>query len=641
MWYAFIRYLKSGGPTFLIAFAVLSSPSFSQEKIITDSLSIYRQGNINYAPVGKSVINGIYRPGFPSLPVPVKAGLLKNSPVFLDSLKSKASKYLITRALYDLIIVSDETVDGVLHSGSSDLGYRKYSGKHIRNIEIRRLDVFGTNINSPYSSNPSREDILLNRTHLNTNEFIIRKNLLFAEGDTVSPLLLSDNERILRHLPYIDDSRILIIPVSGNEVDIVVVTKDVYSLGVSFDYNSITKGKLGLIEKNTLGMGHEFIMEFPYNSDLTNSPGFGLRYNIDNIAKTFINLNLFYYVGLGNKTYGFSLTRKLVSSTTKYAGGISNRELISYKNGNEDRRFNLQDYWMSRSFLINKTRVNRIIVGARYTNNDNFDNPFQFPDPLQYKDNYNIVLGSIAYSAQKYHKTNLIYGYGRTEDIPYGGLLNLTVGKEIQDAGDRVYTSASISLGHSVRNLGYFFTSAGISTFFNKKETEQGLLLVRTSYFSNLDNVGRYRLRTFVNIDYTRGFDRKEEEALSFVRKNGFSGFRNDSVSGEQRLAFGLESVLFSPSKIYGFRFAFFAFADFGYLFGTNEFVYEGVTLSSIGLGVRVRNDNLILNTLQIRIGFFPNLPAYSKANYFTVSGEQLLKPDNFDPGPPGLLPYR
>ena len=36
---------------------------------------------------------------------------------------------------------------------------------------------------------------LLNKTHVNTNEKIIRKNLLFSEGDTISPLTLSDNER--------------------------------------------------------------------------------------------------------------------------------------------------------------------------------------------------------------------------------------------------------------------------------------------------------------------------------------------------------------------------------------------------------------------------------------------------------------
>jgi hypothetical protein len=98
---------------------------------------------------------------------------------------------------------------------------------------------------------------------------------------------------------------------------------------------------------------------------------------------------------------------------------------------------------------------------------------------------------------------------------------------------------------------------------------------------------------------------------------------------------------LFSPFNFYGFKFAVFGFADLGYLFGTNEFVGSGEYLSAIGLGIRIRNDNLILNTLQIRLGFFPNLPLYSSVNHLFVSGEQLLKPYNFEPGPPSTLPFR
>ncbi len=90
----------------------------------------------------------------------------------------------------------------------------------------------------------------MNKTHFNTNENIIRKNLLFSEGDTISPLILSDNERILRQLPYIDDARIIVVPVSDDEADIVVYTKDVYSLGGSFTYNGLKKGNVSVFDKN-------------------------------------------------------------------------------------------------------------------------------------------------------------------------------------------------------------------------------------------------------------------------------------------------------------------------------------------------------------------------------------------------------
>jgi hypothetical protein len=76
-------------------------------------------------------------------------------------------------------------------------------------------------------------------------------------------------------------------------------------------------------------------------------------------------------------------------------------------------------------------------------------------------------------------------------------------------------------------------------------------------------------------------------------------------------------------------------------LSGTNVISGNSNIISGIGIGIRIRNDNLVLNTLQVRLGFFPNPPQYSKISNLTVSGEQLLRPSNFDSGPPAIIPFR
>jgi len=152
------------------------------------------------------------------------------------------------------------------------------------------------------------------------------------------------------------------------------------------------------------------------------------------------------------------------------------------------------------------------------------------------------------------------------------------------------------------------------------------------NYFSNLADIGNCKIRNFVYFQYVRGFGRYSNEFLNFIPVNGFSGFKSDTVKGTQRLTVSLESVLFSPVNLYGFRFAFFGFSDFGFLSGTNEVIGRGYSLSSIGLGIRIRNENMVFNTLQIRIGYFPNLPVYSTFNPVIVSGEQLLMPPNLNP---------
>jgi hypothetical protein len=637
-----IKYGKSVGPLILLALLFFNNPIFPQK----NNYPLPVQFNISSARLSDTYILKDSARNSRNKLIPACSIGYNPDLIFYDSLKVKASRHLVTRKLYDFVIVSGQPAPIFRSSESSEASFIKFSGKKIGKIAIQSLNVFGSDINNPSGSKPNKLENLLNKTHLNTNEFIIRNNLLFSEGDTLSPLILSDNERILRQLPYIDDSRIVVIPVSDNEVNIIVLVKDIYSLGVDVQMQSIKKGTVSIFDKNILGIGHEFRFEVPFDAVLPDSPGIGLIYNINNIRRSFINLKINYFTGLGQKTYGFSLGRDLISSTTKYAGGISVREMFTSVDLDTlpepaPLKYNLQDYWIERSFLLKKESVSRLIIGIRYTNNNVFNHPLILHDTYHYLQQYRIYLGTISFSFQKYYKTSMLYAYGRTEDIPYGGLFTLTTGREINEFSKRNYIGGNFSLGKSIGTLGYFYASTGLSSFFTGSKTEQGQFMIRTSYFSNLVYLGTYKIRNFLKADYTRGFDRYLDEHLIFNRDGGFTGFRNDSIGGQQRLTISLESVLFSPHNYYGFRFAFFAFANIGCLFGTNQIISNGELLSALGLGIRIRNDNLLINTIQIRLGFYPNLPLYSKVNNLLFSGEQLLKPDNFDPGPPSTMLYR
>jgi hypothetical protein len=566
--------------------------------------------------------------------------------LFYDSLKVRASKKRFTKELYNAFIVNNDTIYKKRFQGTSDDYYRKFEGKKIRKIVVERLDVFGTNINYPQVDNSNKYDRILNSTHINTNEKIIRKNLLFNEGDRISPLTLSDNERLLRQLPFISDARITVADISDDEVDVVVYTKDVYSLGGEFTYRGFNRGQVSVFDKNILGLGHEFGIDMPYDANKPNSPGFGVHYTANNIRKSFIDLNAFYLNGLGVKTYGFDLSKKLISAKTKYAGGVSIHQMYTTEDLDTlvipgPLKYNLQDYWLSRSFLVNSQSVTRIIIGGRYINNNVFERPVIYPDSYYKLQRYKIYMASAALSIQKYTKTNLIYSYGVTEDVPYGALFKITGGREINEFKNRYYLAGEASYGNKFYNLGYFYIYGGYASYFNQTSTEQGILSLKLNYFSNLLNLRNSRLRNFVQFQYIRGYGRYTDEVLRFITNNGFSGFRNDSISGTQRLHLSLESVLFSKLNLAGFKFAFFGFTDLSYLSGTNQLLGSGITLSSIGLGFRLRNDNLIFNTLQVRFSYFPNPPSLSRISNVTVSGQQLLRPTNFDPGPPAVIPYK
>ena len=196
---------------FSAVLALLTTSVHSQMRSEPDTLI---QINLrDYYILRENLMNfGINWPAdIPNKLIPPSLSDNDRNPLFFDSLNVKASKYLITKKLYDFVVVSNKPSTSNQITGSSEDDYVKYSGKIIRKIEIKRLNVFGTDINNPLVQPSGKMVNILNKTHTNTIERIIRKNLLFTEGDTLSPILLSDNERILRQLPYIDDSRIIVI----------------------------------------------------------------------------------------------------------------------------------------------------------------------------------------------------------------------------------------------------------------------------------------------------------------------------------------------------------------------------------------------------------------------------------------------
>ena len=93
--------------------------------------------------------------------------------------------------------------------------------------------------------------------------------------------------------------------------------------------------------------------------------------------------------------------------------------------------------------------------------------------------------------------------------------------------------------------------------------------------------------------------------------------------------------------NIYGFKLIFFGYAE-GALY-QNRAVEKGFGgfISGIGAGLRIRNDNLVFNTIEIRLGWFPCHPEYSRLDHFSINGEKLLKPPGFSPNAPTIYPYR
>lgn len=568
------------------------------------------------------------------------------SRAFYDSLKVRAERRKLTSLIYDMIIVSPSPPGSAREKMTSTTAYEPYQGRVIRNMEIVRLDAFGHDIDNPQDKTPSRGEKLLNSTYTKTKRFVLRQHLLFRQGDTISPLELADNERLLRELPFIDDARITVVPADSNLVDIAVVVREKYPVGMNVRLDDLKKGSVGLFTRNFAGLGHEMEIIAPYDYNRYNAPGIEVRYAVRNIASSFSDLKLQFSDGLGSTRLGGIFSRDFVTSETKYAWSASVMFTSSSKGIDTmtvpaPLMYTWQDYWASRSFMLDRNSVTRLIVSVRYMHNNVFSRPL-IDDFSYYRlQNYQTLTGSIAISSQRFINTSLIYSYGRTEDIPYGYMLELLGGREKNEFKWRNYGGVTVSYGNFFTGIGYLYAGAGVSAFYNGGSTEQGVVQGSLRYFTPLARAGKSRIRTFMNISYTRGFNRYTDECLYFRDDALIRGFRNDSLSGDTRIALSLEPVLFLPRPVIGFRFALFAFADAGVL-AREGFIEGGYqTIAALGAGVRIRNDQLVLNTLQIRLTWYPFTPPWSEGSWINAASLVKLRPPRFEPAPPGVTPFR
>lgn len=105
---------------------------------------------------------------------------------------------------------------------------------------------------------------MANRLHFRTREDVIRREVLFREGDCYAPEVLLDSERILRSSDYIDDADIYGIRQPDGSYHVIVDTDDEWSTRLEARIDSREGGLAGfrLREDNLLGTGQQLAASY-------------------------------------------------------------------------------------------------------------------------------------------------------------------------------------------------------------------------------------------------------------------------------------------------------------------------------------------------------------------------------------------
>ncbi|HCM77056.1 MAG TPA: hypothetical protein DIS90_11780, partial [Cytophagales bacterium] len=237
--------------------------------------------------------------------------------------------------------------------------------------------------------------------------------------------------------------------------------------------------------------------------------------------------------------------------------------------------------------------------------------------------NRQLALAQLTLFRQDFYKTKYIYGFGRTEDVPYGYAVSLTAGWEKQFGLTRPYLGGEIQ--KSFTNQGTIISlDVQAGGYFRNDETEDISVKTTASYFSKLYDMKIIKVRHSVELGFSKFFDRNIKNPLDINNDNGIQGFTPDSLAGDSRLRARIQALVFTNWKLLGFNFAVVPQFDFAFLAQSNQPVLQGDFFQGYSLGLRTRNENLIFNTVELRGYYYPT--TVESLNHFRINVTASLR---------------
>lgn len=506
--------------------------------------------------------------------------------------------------------------------------FAQYEGKRIRNILLNNIDVFD-------ESNPDENNSLyrfLNKLHINTKPHVIKSQLLFQEGDIVDRKAIQETARILRTRKYLTTAYIVPDAVCDDEIDILVVTQDSWSLEpqVSFSRKADnSESGFALSDDNILGSGNSVVIGYEQTADRNS-----IRYSFANphFLNKPVSVKLSFAETSDGDNSSIYIARPFYSLNTPWATGIQLDDIsevsIIRAGGDVVNEYRHQQVFHEAFFGVathmDEDYTHRLMFGIT-KEEDTF---FEIEKTLMgIPENRKAVYPWVGFQLLRdqfgvYKNVNQIQ---RAEDIALGVNAEFRLGyggTSLDSADEMVRYKGKISNVVDVRDHHILEMSAEVdgrhhlSDGFNDSSVIGGEIAY--NYFINDKN------RWYARIRYDVGQDLLQHEQLTAGDDTGMRGYPTDFQRGEQRYIFSLERRYFSDIHLLNIvRMGGVIFFDAGRAWGADDGL-PTPHLSNIGFGLRLSSSKVRVGNV-VHLNFATPLSAKSGISDFQllVSAQQ------------------
>lgn len=431
-------------------------------------------------------------------------------------------------------------------------------------IVIRNLDV--------YSDDEAKHGWLYHVTdelHVATRRSVIRKFLLFKEGERFRPERLEETERNLRALHFLKSASVTASAPHDGVVDITVVTQDTWSLAPETQAGSrggaATFGA-NLADTNFLGYGKELAVGFDHGLDRTST---AIDYRDPAFFAPYWNARFTYGRTSDGYNHRVAIRRPFYSFATPWSADLVFDSLLQndrlYHQSALQTKFRRHHKRIVASFgraLTDRDDMaNRTVFGFRQLSDDFSSLREHTIRPLPLDRDFRYIFTRWEHVENQFIKLNFINKDLRFEDFNLGGQLSAEAAVSPRLLGGRHnsgFLKVTAADGYSLGATGFLIPAASIETRLDggaRNSIASGSLNVVRRFTYGADHpstfVGRLVFNSGWRLDRDVQFFADGVTGLRGYRVHAFSGDRSLVVNLEQRLYLGREVLqLFSPGVV-------------------------------------------------------------------------------------------
>jgi hypothetical protein len=485
------------------------------------------------------------------------------------------------------------------------------SGAVIGNVIIDNLNIF--DLSDPQDD--TKLFRLADRLHARTREQVVRWQLLFVSGDKYSRRVLEESERLLRQASYFYDASIRPVAYHDGRVDVLVKTRDVWTLDPGFSYSrsgGTNSTNFQVQELNAFGYGADVTAGRASNVDRTQTQ-LGVQDN--NVYGSRIAVQALYSDNSDGYQRDLLVDRFFYALDSRWTGGVATTNDLRvdslYDRGDvidqfqEHDRFarvysgwsaGLHNGWVSRWTLGLTSDDRQFETAPAWTGVTLVPGDRKLVYPwLQYE----LVEDEYA----KYHNYNEIE---RTEDFYLGTHLSAQVGRAEPAFGANLAAwvfAATAGYGFASSHRETLIVSSTLTGRIENGTPENAVLAGSFHYYHKQSE----SLLFYAGIDAAAGRNLDLDNQILLGGDNGLRGYPLRYQDGTSRALVTFEERYFTdwyPLRL--FRVGAAAFMDVGRTWGTAPLAVPGLgILRDLGFGLRLGNSRSGLgNVIHVDLAF-------------------------------------